>query len=332
MAQDQDVVGQMMAAGLDAPPQPLDLTGKRRYFGPKKKQWYRLSELRTSSGAWVVVGAFGDYKHGVREKVAVDWQGMAEADRAELLARREAAAAAERAARAELERLAKMDAADLWAHAARTGRSAYLERKGVEAEACRFLRDGSIVVPLLRYDVPREDALKGLQRIYPGPRVHGRTGDELPQKVFTKGFAKTGCSVRLGLVAAGAPILVCEGYATGLSLRMALERRLPVFVALDAGNLRPVADMLRALYPGSSLLVCADDDYKTAGNPGRDAAHKLCREVVDCCYTFPVFGPQRGAKDTDFNDLHLLEGLHVVARQLRGVLRLLGYEGALHAA
>ncbi len=311
----QDVVGQMLAAGLDMPPQPLSLnTAKRVYFGPKKKQWYRLREIRTQAGSYVVVGAFGDFKHGVCQKVDVDWKGIGDAERAELQAKRQAAEEAARRQRAEAAALAAMSAGQMWASAAREGTSAYLQRKGVEPEACRYLPDGALCVPLLRYDEPRETALKAVQRIYPDGA-----------KRFTKGFAKPGCCLRLGHVVVGEPILICEGYATGLTLRMAIARRLPVVVALDAGNLLPVAELLRALYPQSRLLICADDDWQTPGNPGREKAHKTARAVERCAYTWPIFPPRnRGPKDTDFNDLHARAGLDVVRRQLRHVLPQLG--------
>jgi putative DNA primase/helicase len=202
----------------------------------------------------------------------------------------------------------------LWATASREGESAYLVRKAVQAEACRYLPDGSIVIPLLRYDLPREQALQGVQQIWPDGA-----------KRFTAGLAKKGTCVRLGHVVVGEPMLLCEGYATGLTLRMAVDRRLPVFVALDAGNLLPVAELLRGLYPASKLLICADDDYRTDGNPGREKAHKASRAVAHCQYLYPIFRPgNRGPKDTDFNDLHVREGLGIVRRQLRHVLPLLG--------
>jgi putative DNA primase/helicase len=203
----------------------------------------------------------------------------------------------------------------------REGESEYLQRKGVDAEACRYLADGSIVVPLLRYDEPRETALKALQRIWPDGR-----------KRFTRGFEKPGTCLRLGHVVVGERILVCEGYATGLTLRMAVDRRLPVVVALDAGNLQPVAELLRRLHPEARLLICADDDWQTAGNPGRDKALKAARAVGQCDYVYPVFRRgNRAPKDTDFNDLHTREGLQCVRRQLRHVLPILASE-ALNVA
>lgn len=318
----QDVIGQMMAAGLELPPQPLDLSGRVRRFGPNKRQWYALREVRTDGGQYVVVGSFGDWRGGERHRVEVDWRGIGEAERAELLAKRQAQEEARQAERTLLARQAAMSASELWQAASRTGRSPYLQRKGVDAESCRYLPDGAIVVPLLRYDEPRETALKAVQTI----AADGT-------KRFTRGFSKPGTCLRLGHVVVGEPILVCEGYATGLTLRMAVARKLPVVVALDAGNLLPVVQLLRALHPRADLLICADDDFATPGNPGCEKAHKAARAVERCRYTWPVFRPAlRGTKDTDFNDLHQREGLHAVRRQLRHVLPLLGSEVLTDAA
>lgn len=306
----QDVVGQMLAAGLDMPPMPLDLGGKVRRFGPKKTHWYSLREVRTQGGTYVVLGAFGNWRGQETFRVEVDWKGISAEEREELDQRRQAQADADAAQRRLAAAQAAMNAHELWAAAARLGDSAYIARKGVEAEACRYLGDGSIVVPLLRYDEPRETALKALQRIWPDGR-----------KRFTRGFEKPGTCLRLGYVVVGQRILVCEGYATGLTLRMAVDRRLPVVVALDAGNLLPVAQLLRRLHPDSRLLICADDDWQTVGNPGRDKALKAARAVGNCDYVYPVFRrSSRGLKDTDFNDLHCREGLQCVRRQLRHVM------------
>lgn len=313
----QDVINQMLDAGLDMPPQPLDLTGRIRRFGPKKNHWYRLREMRTQGGEFVVVGSFGNWKGQERWPVEVDWKGISDHERAVMQARRQEQAEAEARKRAQLAELAALSATDLWHRASRDGHSAYLDRKGVQPEACRYLPDGAICIPLLRYDLPREQALKALQRIYPDGG-----------KRFTKGFEKPGCCLRLGHVVVGEPIIICEGYATGLTLRMAVERRLPVVVALDAGNLLPVAELLRALHPQCRLLIAADDDYRTPGNPGREKAHKASRAVDGCAYTWPIFPPRnRGPKDTDFNDLHQRAGLEAVRRQLRHVLPMLGATG-----
>lgn len=316
----QDVALQIRLAVGEDPPE-LVADGRRHYFGRKKKSWYRLREMTTRGGSRVVVGGFGNYKHGIDERVDVDWKGISAEERQHLQAQREATAAREAAERQRRAAWAKMTAAELWRAASPTGTSAYLQRKGLEGEACRYLPDGSIVIPLLRYDLPKADALQACQRIFPQQLRDARTGEPDGDKRYTAGFQKDRCALRLGMVVVGEPILVCEGYATGLTIRMATGRRLPVFVALDAHNLVLVCQMLLELFPKAWLLVCADDDWQTEGNPGRAAAKKAAKQMGRCDIVWPVFPPgRRGKKDTDFNDLHLKAGLHVVQHQLGGAL------------
>jgi putative DNA primase/helicase len=314
-----DVVHQMEAFGVEFTSKDLPLqipTPKRKTCGAKGKWWYWLQLFRPNAGGEYVVGKFGTYKHGGSEqKVDVDWKPLSEAEKARLKAEREAAEQRARVAREESAQLAALGAADLWTRASRSGNSPYLARKGVQGEACRYLPDGTVVIPLLRYDLERDHALRAVQSIKPDGF-----------KLFTKGFAKTGCSLRLGEIDASTRVaMVCEGYATGLSIRMATGRRWPVFVALDAYNLVWVVEILRPLYPHVHLLICADDDWKSADqdgpNPGRTKAKLAAKTTARCDIVWPVFDlVDRKEKNTDFNDLHLAQGIESVERQLLGVL------------
>ena len=81
--------------------------------------------------------------------------------------------------------------------------------------------------------------------------------------------------------------------------------------------------------PPNIILILADDDYMTRdkrtgqlNNPGRTAAKAVARKTERCDFVWPVFKPtNRGPKDTDFNDLHVLEGLGAVSDQLMGVIQ-----------
>lgn len=246
------------------------------------------------------------------------------------LARRKAERAARVQAelkdRAALAQSAEANALSAWRTALRVGGSAYAVRKGIDQpESCRFLpldQGGGLVVPMLRYDLPREHALKGVQII----RDDGT-------KKFTYGMEKPGTACRLGLPVVGEPVFVCEGYATGMSIRMALGRRYPVFVAFDAYNLPIVVESVHQALPGCPIVICADDDHATTikglpNNVGRiqaqiamdsvmeDTPERRGARLVARCY--PVFKPgtPREAKDTDFNDLHRLEGLDEVTQQM----------------
>jgi putative DNA primase/helicase len=328
---------------LAAFPKRLD---KRVTCGQGGKDYYKLHEFRPDAGGLLLVGYFGTYRQGGSfEKVAVDWKPMGEEQRARQKADRDAAqarAAAER--QAEIANAAA-DALTIWRKAVPDGvASSYLERKGVRGESCRYLREqlvmrwpgerpgdedtvvrlvgGTLVLPLVRLDYPKQEALRGLQFIRPDGA-----------KLYLRGFDKPGCCVRLGAVEGAALnlLLVCEGYATGLTIRMATGHRLPVFVAFDAGNLAHVVPLLRKLHHHHRILICADDDWRTKDkrtgvltNPGRTAAKKVARDVSSCDFVYPVFGVGRDEKDTDFNDLHMRAGLDAVARQLSGVVGAMG--------
>jgi putative DNA primase/helicase len=290
---------------------PLKVDSRRHTCGKGGKFWYKLHEWRPDCGGVLITGSFGSYKTSECEKVELDLRPLSDAER---LRRQHERAERERAAaelRAREVEAAAATAVDIWRKAQPTGTSAYLERKQIERpESVRFDR-GWLRVPMIRYDLPREQALQGIQTIKPDG-----------SKLFTGGMAKRGTACRLGLVVAGGPILLCEGYATGMSVRMAIERRWPVFVCFDAGNLEWVAHVVRKAHPDSPLLMCADDDWMTLDpkNPGVSAAKKVAKLFPRTHYVYPVFSGQRGPKDTDFNDLHALEGLEAVAGQLRAPL------------
>lgn len=303
---------------------PLKLNTRRSVTcGKGGKDWYKLYLFRRDTdrgGGEYIVGSFGTYRHGGRsEKVQVDWQPLSDAERERRAAERRAEAERAEAARREEAALAALGAGELLARASRQGSSPYLERKLVDPEGCRFLPDGTVVLPLMRYDLPRDERLRGVQRILPGGT-----------KLYTKGFDKPGCCTRLGVVEPDlTPLLmVCEGYATGLTARMAVRRQHPVFVALDAGNLAHVVPLLRTLYPRQRILLLADDDWQTKDqhtgqliNPGRSAARAVARQVPGCDFVTPVFdSARREMKDTDFNDLHIRQGLDAVRGQLAGVV------------
>ncbi len=105
--------------------------------------------------------------------------------------------------------------------------------------------------------------------------------------------------------------LICEEFATAATCFKAMD--VPAVVAFDGGNLLPVAKALHAAYPMAKFIVCGDDDWKAQGNPGRtyaiNAAGAIGAEVA-----FPEFSAHhcRSDKETDFNDLALIEGLGAV--------------------
>lgn len=308
------VLDQMLDCGM--PPLTIvDLqvnTHKVVRYGPKKRGWYRIFESTSRSGRTFYSGAFGAYGLVESQRIEVDPGVFDAAERAELRERAAATRLQEELRRRSRADRARMSAAELWAdgHKLDGARSnAYLARKGVDGAwpELRVDADGVLLVPMIRYDLERDQALVGMQRIWPDGT-----------KRFGAGTAKQGAAVRIGPTNANPadPILLCEGIATGLSIALALGRKIPLFCAFDAGNLVPVAALVRELFPDAPIGICADDDWQTPGAPGWLYALRAARKCGRAQAVRPLFPEPRDAKATDFNDLQAVGGELTVRRQL----------------
>lgn len=91
-------------------------------------------------------------------------------------------------------------------------------------------------------------------------------------KRFLSGGRKKGCYYLLG--GDGSKVLVCEGFATGASLS---ESTLcAVFIAFDAGNLKPVAMLAKKISPVSDIIICGDNDESGVGQHKAHVAALAC--------------------------------------------------------
>ena len=79
-------------------------------------------------------------------------------------------------------------------------------------------------------------------------------------------------------------------------------------MAFNAGNLKAVAVMARERYAKREIILCADNDTETQGNPGRKAASRAAQAVGGKL----VVCPAHEGSATDFNDLHRLRFLEAV--------------------
>ena len=121
------------------------------------------------------------------------------------------------------------------------------------------------------------------------------------KRFLTDGQVK-GCYHSIGKPAGR--LVIAEGYATAATVHE--DTGHAVAVAFNSGNLLHVAQALRAKYPEAVLVLAADDDWQTPGNPGRTAATEAARAVSGLLAVPDFTGLQRGPKDTDFNDLRRL--------------------------
>lgn len=94
-------------------------------------------------------------------------------------------------------------------------------------------------------------------------------------------------------------VYLCEGFATGISIYEYYGQ--PVFVSFDAGNLSPVAQGFRQRFD-TQITIVADNDRKTAGNPGFTKAKEVADSIPDCKMIMPIFPDNAPLGWSDFND------------------------------
>jgi phage/plasmid primase-like uncharacterized protein len=195
----------------------------------------------------------------------------------------------------------------------------YLERKRIKPHDVRVTEGGDLIVPLYAPE-PGENEPVSLQFIEPDG-----------SKWYLRGGRTAGCFFRLLPSDPTANSVVeVEGFATGAAINEAQDCY--VAVAFSAGNLAAVATMIRnelrradtsvwqerdavdaandrraerrqaPLSEQMKLVIAADDDWQSKGNPGLIAAIAAARRA-QAFVAVPDFGKKRKPEQTDFADL-----------------------------
>lgn len=125
-------------------------------------------------------------------------------------------------------------------------------------------------------------------------------------------------------------ILICEGYATGATLREATGY--PVICAINSNNLKAVAMLVAEKYPTSRIIICADNDAFTIiqgvkTNVGVLKAKEASEAVGRSSVIIPDFSSIDGdmyerERPTDFNDLQALKDRETVKQQIEDGIKI----------
>ncbi|WGE28322.1 DUF927 domain-containing protein [Edwardsiella tarda] len=168
------------------------------------------------------------------------------------------------------------------------GESVYLMSKGFGGLSFPILPDGSLLLALV-----------------------GDTGDvTAAQTISPQGEKRllTGSAKRGAYYAVNAPeqpqsVLIAEGLATALSVHLMRPDALTV-VAIDAGNLLPVAEVMRRKYPEAQITIAADNDQHGDNQPntGKIAAERAAAAVAGWVSLPPT------DHKADWNDYHQQHG------------------------
>ena len=290
----------IQSAGL-IPPDDIEADGKLRRFSSNGKKaddagWYLLHD------DGIPAGSFGDWRTGIMQTWRADigrtlTAGEEAAHRAKVEAMRRERESEEARRKSE----AKAKAAAIWQKAEPApGEHPYLIRKGIKASGAKLYNDALLI--------PMRDGgdIHSLQFI-------GPDGD----KRFLTGGRVKGCYFSIGNPNGAAALCIAEGFATGATIHETTGY--PVAVAFNAGNVGAVAKAMRDKFPDLPLILCADDDTQTEGNPGLTAATEAARSVGGLL-ALPDFGFDRPAGATDFNDMAALCGLDAVRQAIAGLI------------
>lgn len=270
----------------------------------KKSGWYIGFQNHTRSGEVFQVVQFGNYRDGLRTQ----WQSdvkYSRDDRKHIKAQMEKAQKTEAAHKLKLQNETATEVAQVWAKGLDDGESGYLKRKKIDGHklGIKFDGKGDFYVPMRDID----GKLWSTQKIY--------WDGERWAKRFRSGGRVTGMFHVLGKPDLGGTIYIAEGFATAASIHLATGGT--TVVAFTSGNLSTVARAIRKASPNATIVLCGDDDrFKSQDkNPGREAAEAAAKECLGRAI-IPVFKPVDDMQPTDFNDLHILEGLDAVKTQL----------------
>lgn len=171
------------------------------------------------------------------------------------------------------------------------GQSVYLASKGLQ---CPFpmLSDGSLLLVLKN----GAGATTGAQVIKPDG-----------SKRLVAGTVKKGSFCVVNSVELTETVIIAEGLATALSVQQ-FRPDATIIAAIDAGNLLPVAQVMRQRYPDAQIIIAADNDIKPGEpNTGKSAAENAAKAVSGW-----VALPQTEGK-ADWNDFHQQHGSEAAA-------------------
>ena len=303
---EQEFQAAIVRAGIEAPSEII-ADGEIHRFSANGRRgdtagWYIVH------GDGIPAGQFGCWRQGIKQtwSAKADHE-MTKAERRAHHERMEAVNAKRKAAKAQAQAEAATSAALLWSQAKPATVHAYLRTKGIQPHGART--DGTHLLIAMR---DADGAMRSLQSISPEG-----------EKRFHSGGKVTGCYYSIGKP--DGKLIVCEGFATGASIHECTG--LAVAVAFNAGNLQAVAQALHGKYPALQIIVAADDDYRTPGNPGLTKAREAAQSVGGLVAA-PDFGSSRPDGATDFNDLHQTAGGEAVKRCIEAAAKCEADEGA----
>ncbi|MBF0383682.1 MAG: hypothetical protein HQL69_21895 [Magnetococcales bacterium] len=265
-----------------------------------------LDDKKGSKNGWYIFyddgiasGAYGSWKTGENQKwCSKSSHEMTQAERDQYRQQMEEAKRKRDSAKKHAQAAAAKKATDIIKNSVPADPNhQYLQAKKVNP--CGILQSGNDLIIPIR-DI--KGCIQSLQRITPKGNKWFLTDGKIDGGMFVIGEI-------------GNRVFLAEGFSTGATNHKATDES--VIVGFNAGNLLSVSRAIRAKHQDTKIIITADDDNWTDGNPGIAKANEVAAKVSECTVIIPQF-QDITTRPTDFNDLENLEGIEIVREQLQG--------------
>jgi len=177
----------------------------------------------------------------------------------------------------------------------------YFINKGISSEVNQLNRVyqfvNTLMVPVFHFTAPYQWEVCSLQYI-----------DDKGGKFFLKGGQTKGGFYPIRFNGAVSTIVICEGFATGVTLATHYKPSAEVVCAFNARNLKPVAREFKKRYPVARIIIAGDNDRQTEQATGINVGIAKAKEAarfVDGALFIPEFSHHESG--TDWNDRYLLD-------------------------
>ena len=194
----------------------------------------------------------------------------------------------------------------------------YLQRKKIDIPFNYLKKDkyNNILIPL--EDI--NGKIWSIQRITQnGDKFIGvlRSKEEKEQDIECPS-KKKGCFFTNTSLKEHKEFLICEGFATAMSLEKILDK--PVIMAVDAGNLINVVSALREKYPNKQITIFPDNDRKKELQGKENVGLAKAKAIKEKYPNVKIIPPKIKNNDmqlSDYNDLYVKYGKDIVAKQIK---------------
>lgn len=176
----------------------------------------------------------------------------------------------------------------------------YLEKKGILPFNSRVSESGALMYALGKSPTD----FTGVQQIY-------QDADKKFKKKFSFGIDLKGSHHTFKDYRGAEYIFLGEGCATMASAQQAMPNT-PCVAAMSASNMFSVIENIRELNPNCKIIILADDDASGVGKKYARICQLRFKNVI---YKLPKFA-HPNANLSDFNDLHMADGIEALKKQL----------------